>query len=125
MWRLRSACLVGSVAGLVVFGAVGCGSSEVSTQHPRTTTAREASPPQAPEEEGFPEAAEPQGPCNGADCFQCGDAVCLPGFYCDEPRGVCSWLPQCEQGTGCECIERILPGCRCEMREGGVYVDCQ
>lgn len=63
-------------------------------------------------------------PCENGSCTECGDSVCLSGFYCDESAQACAWLPDCPSELTCECVTRSLPECQCEERDGGVYVSC-
>lgn len=67
-------------------------------------------------------------PCNDPGCFACGGGLCPSGFYCDEDVAggpACSWSPACAQEPDCACLTRELGGaCRCEARDGGVYVSC-
>jgi hypothetical protein len=67
--------------------------------------------------------------CSNDTCSRCGKGICPDGFYCDESANggpACSWLPQCVDATGCDCITNALgEACRCEERDGGTYVTCQ
>lgn len=74
--------------------------------------------------EGEVSTPRQQGACQGSQCASCGSAVCLEGFYCDEQAMACSWLPQCADEFGCDCITKVLPKCVCEERDGGTYVTC-
>ena len=70
----------------------------------------------------------PAGYCDDATCFDCGETFCLPGWYCDEtiPGGpACSAVDECGQESSCGCVEAALGAdCRCEERNGGVFVRC-
>ena len=74
------------------------------------------------------EKAASAGPdCSDGSCFKCGQALCLPGFYCDESAAVanCQWLSRCGKAAGCNCIEQTLgAGCSCAERNGGMFVKC-
>jgi hypothetical protein len=69
--------------------------------------------------------------CEDGSCFRCGRDYCLSGFYCEtndkgEARG-CGWMPSCATKTSCACLEATLhheTGCRCEEKDGGVFVVC-
>lgn len=63
--------------------------------------------------------------CEGPQCAPCGEGVCIEGFYCDEQAMACSWFPQCAEQPGCDCIDKVLPQCTCEERNGGTYVTCR
>lgn len=67
---------------------------------------------------------DPMARCEGGQCFQCGDAICPEGFYCDSDSA-CAWLPQCA-GTrlSCDCLEKQLAGCTCENSQGHPTVSC-
>ena len=121
MWDRKTECLVGL---FVVASSLACGGSEASTPPPRSATASENAAFPEQTRVTADEVPEPASPCAGSDCFECGDAVCLPGFYCDETRGVCSWLPACGQQTGCDCVQQTLSDCRCEQRANGIYANC-
>ncbi len=66
--------------------------------------------------------------CADDGCFDCGDGLCMQGWYCDlGVRGgpACSFVPECEAQSGCTCVTSALGGgCRCEERDGGAYVTC-
>lgn len=63
--------------------------------------------------------------CDANDCFSCGESVCLNGFFCDVGAEACAWVPACAAQPSCACLERELPACRCETRDGGLFVSCE
>ncbi len=77
-------------------------------------------------EQGETESA-PRASCDDGTCFECGDGVCLEGFYCDQDASggaACSWLPDCAKSPSCSCIEKVLgPSCECHDA-GGPMVSC-
>jgi hypothetical protein len=72
----------------------------------------------------------PRGPaCTEGSCFACGEGVCLPGSYCETDKGKqgCAWSPKCASKSSCACLAPMLKAeasCRCEEKQGGVYVTC-
>jgi hypothetical protein len=67
--------------------------------------------------------------CDDGSCFSCGEATCLTGFYCTVNRRAhgCAWMPGCATKVTCACLATALretPGCTCEEKNGGVYVNC-
>lgn len=68
-------------------------------------------------------------PCRDGSCFMCGDAVCLPGYYCEtigEKKG-CAWVAKCARSASCTCLQTALAedsACSCEERDGNTYVTC-
>ncbi len=83
------------------------------------------------DEDGNPttgEAGPERGPCSDGACFECGDTVCFPGFYCDEGGANgpgCSWLPACASTSSCSCLANQLTDCACEERDGHAFVRCE
>ena len=67
--------------------------------------------------------------CSNGTCSRCGKGLCPDGFYCDESANggpACSWLPQCVNAAGCDCVTNALGAtCGCEERDGGTYVTCR
>jgi hypothetical protein len=106
-----------------------CGGSGAGSG-PGTANDVESDQPQEATVEAFDTAAESGGeapstePCAGGSCTRCADTVCLSGFYCDERANACSWVPACAKDPTCACLERALPACQCEEREGGLHVSC-
>ncbi len=65
------------------------------------------------------------GRCTEGQCFQCGDAICPEGFYCDVALSACGWLPACTaKELTCECLTRNLNQCSCSDDEGHLTVTC-
>jgi len=62
--------------------------------------------------------------CAEGRCVPCGNAVCLPGLFCEESKSACGWIPQCAEAFNCQCLEKELAHCNCEERSTGIYVDC-
>jgi hypothetical protein len=67
--------------------------------------------------------------CSNRTCQRCGPGICPEGSYCDESAGggpACSWIPQCVDTVGCDCLVDVLGSrCDCEERDGGRYVKCR
>ena len=67
--------------------------------------------------------------CGNGTCQRCGPGICPEGSYCDESAGggpACSWMPQCVDADGCDCLIQVLGSrCECEQRDGGTYVKCR
>jgi hypothetical protein len=106
--------------------SVACGASGASTP-PREQAAAsnaedEVNTESAPETQA---TSEPVDPCASGTCSQCGSALCLAGFYCEEEVSACGWLPQCANQLTCECVTAVLTECRCEERGQGIYLNCQ
>lgn len=65
------------------------------------------------------------GRCDEGQCFQCGDAICPQGFYCDEALAACGWLPACTANQlTCECLTKNLSQCSCTEQDGHLTVKC-
>jgi hypothetical protein len=63
--------------------------------------------------------------CADGSCVKCGDAVCLPGLFCEESKSACGWIPQCARNFNCDCLQREMSGCSCEEKSGGIYLSCE
>lgn len=111
---------------------LGCGGSS-SPAAPAQEARR--SKPVVRESQALEPAPEPQADeravsrCADGLCFACGEAVCLAGYYCAVGRNGhgCAWLPTCATRPSCSCLASSLretPSCRCEERDGGVFVFC-
>jgi hypothetical protein len=89
-----------------------------------------APPPPSPP----PPAAQaaPEGPrkpsCADGSCFECGDMVCLKGFYCETARPgaapSCASATACPQAPSCACLGPLIKGCSCDERGGVAHVKC-
>jgi hypothetical protein len=103
-----------------------CGASTETAPVTAADAPREAVAVDGPEEiaEAPAEAPAVIDACADGSCQHCGEAVCLSGFYCDEGAGACAWVPACAKDPTCECLQQALPGCQCEVREGGLFVRC-
>lgn len=70
----------------------------------------------------------PESRCADDACFVCGEGLCPRGYYCDGDASggpACGWLPECAQKATCDCVTGVLgASCRCEERDGGVFVEC-
>jgi hypothetical protein len=115
---MKRGCLV---VAILLFAA--CGSS---APPPKEPVKREAA------DEGEPEAKPSRGGARCADgsCFSCGEAVCLSGYYCAIGKAGhgCAWLPSCASSATCACLGPTIKAnatCRCEEKNGGVYVTCE
>ena len=117
--------------GLFLAGCGGPGTP--ASPHEQPGDNHPAVPPESPAVEeddplGPPLAdAEPKDTdrCNDGQCFECGDAICLESFYCDEALGSCGWLPECTgRNSSCECLSKALSGCSCREEQGHLVVNC-
>lgn len=63
--------------------------------------------------------------CTDGSCVKCGDAVCLPGLFCEESKSACGWIPQCAKNFNCDCLQKQMTGCSCEEKGGGIYLSCE
>jgi hypothetical protein len=106
-----------ALAATLALAAAACGAPPAETSAPP--------PPAPPPAPSAPKAPEP---CDDGSCFRCGEGFCPPGFYCERPpatdRQACAWAPRCARAPSCSCLAPYLGGCRCEEREGAVYVSC-
>ncbi len=123
----RSRALTGSLARFVLtsmaVSTLACGGSA-----PAPKGVERESPPKAESSEYSDRESRPSGPdCSDGTCFRCGEALCLPGFFCDESSAVanCQWLAKCGKAGGCGCIQQVLgTSCTCTERDGGTFVKC-
>jgi hypothetical protein len=110
------------IVSVVLF--VGCGGEAPAPKAPAQAHTQEVEETEAP-----PSAPKGGVRCADGSCFSCGDAVCLSGYYCSvskSGRG-CAWAPSCASSPSCGCIEaaiRANPSCRCEEKNGGIFVFC-
>jgi hypothetical protein len=113
---------------LSLYGILACASPSAG-QKAKSAEAQDKTEPTTNEEyfditeDNTREHAAPDS-CDDGSCVPCGDAVCLPGLFCEENKSACGWLPQCAEHFNCECLEKELAGCSCEERSGGVFVNC-
>jgi hypothetical protein len=125
LW-VRLALVLGLSLGLGACGAGGSAASEAKTPKSAGKGDEHDAPSEGSEREA---AVDPRkAACADGTCFECGPGLCPKGFYCDQkaPGGAaCAWLPECAQSPSCGCIERVLQGCACEERGGGIFVNCQ
>lgn len=103
--------------------APACGGSAPASKAAEPPTSRTTTIDESSDETSA--AAGPD--CGDGSCFKCGQAFCLPGFYCDESAAVanCQWLSKCGKAAACSCIQQTLgAGCTCSERNGGLFVKC-
>jgi hypothetical protein len=109
------------VAVVALAMAVACGSSAPPPKQPATKVIAD---------DGETEARPTRGGarCSDGSCFSCGEAVCLSGYYCAIGKAGhgCAWVPSCTSPS-CACLGPTVKAnasCRCEEKNGGVYVTC-
>lgn len=115
------------VALILPLSCWACGSPAPAAA-PLTSEARESTDPGESDstrsELAAAEAATPPAACSDETCSPCGDGLCPTGFYCDEARGLCSWVPECAGKLSCDCLAKVVGNCTCETRDRGTYVKC-
>lgn len=130
-YALRSLVLSGTFA----LGLTACGGGSpppAESAHAQTpsfeASVREADDSSSADEAPAVAEEAPRRPsCDDGTCTPCGDGICPSGWYCDEnAQGgpACGWLPACAKKPSCACLTRALSGCRCEERQGGLYLNC-
>jgi len=116
--------ILAALASLALGGCGGSGPAEPNTPQAEVDSEPSDSAPDEQWDDTTSEEPVQLDPCADGSCSQCGDAVCLSGFYCNESAGACGWLPECVKTPSCTCLERSMPQCSCEERDGGLYVNC-
>ena len=104
---LRAAVLASSALVIALLG-LACGATP-------------AKPTDTPASKGDP------APSTGGSCFDCGESVCLTGFYCETAGSAapaCAWSAACAQKATCACLGPQIKGCTCEDRGGAAHVRC-
>jgi hypothetical protein len=114
-------------AWTLVVATSGCGGTTPSADNPapREVSEQAEDATESPVRGADPTPVAPPKACNDETCSSCGDALCPAGFYCEEARSLCSWVPECAGDASCACLQKTLPGCSCDDREGKLYVTCQ
>jgi hypothetical protein len=121
----RCAVLLGTGLGLVLLPSLhACGGTAPNAAPAAVPGSTAEEIPSSEQPISAEPTPEPVDACADGNCSHCGQAVCLAGFYCDEGASACAWLPQCAATPGCECLQRQLPECTCEEREGSAFVKC-
>jgi hypothetical protein len=127
-------CLVFSAAfGATLAGCGGGGGAKPAAEFAgdsdssSTASASSSEPSDADFEDTATEPETHRISCDDGTCSPCGDGICPSGWYCDEgAKGgpACGWLPECAQKPSCACLTRVLSGCSCEEKQGGLHLSC-
>lgn len=128
-------CLVFSAvfgAALAACGGGGAAKPAAESADDSDSSGRASAGPSESSEADFEDSAsEPESPrrasCDDGTCSPCGEGICPSGWYCDEgAKGgpACGWLPECAQKPSCACLTRVLSGCSCEEKQGGLHLSC-
>lgn len=112
--------------GILFSAGVGCGGN---AGHVRSAREESAGADQMQGGSDEDAVTSPLLDCGNGTCQRCGSGICPEGSYCDESASggpACSWIPECVDTIGCDCLLRVLGShCECDERDGGAYVSCR